>query len=156
MEGGRRIKRLEFIRETLAGAYVNQQQKQKMGQWLLLVINVDNVRACVCLCVCERGISIGFWRRASQALLLATRDAALGKLWAVISPHGPPIFCSPRPQKSAKILMCRRGQIFSFFPIFFSGRALVRRIGRYFLEPPHRSSMSESIGEVLWALCNGG
>ena len=156
MDGGRRIKRLEFIRETLAAAYVNQQQKttKKMAQWLLLVINVDKVRACVCLCVCERPISIGFWRRASQALLLATRDAALGKLWAVTSPIGPPIFS--RLLKSAKILTCGRWQIFSFFfSIFFGGgvrRILCAGLRRYFLDPPHRSSTSESIGEVLVGL----
>ena len=73
-----------------------------------------------------------------------------------IAPIGPPIFS--RLLKSAKILTCGRWQIFSyFFQFFLEGGGGARRIlcaglRRYFLDPPHRSSTSESIGEVLVGL----
>ena len=156
MEGGRRIKRLEFIRETLAAAYVNQQQKTTTKNGTMAAAG-DKCRqgACVRVSMCLRAANID-WLLASSLPGLVVGDKRRRIREAVgghITPIGPPIFS--RLLKSAKILTCIRWQIFSlFFSIFFGGgvRFLCAGLRRYFLDPPHRSSTSESIGEVLVGL----
>ena len=74
MEGGRRIKRLEFIRETLAAAYVNQQQKTTKKNGTMAAAG-DKCRqgACVRVSMCLRAANID-WLLASSLPGLVVGD----------------------------------------------------------------------------------
>ena len=74
MEGGRRIKRLEFIRETLAAAYVNQQQKTTTKNGTMAAAG-DKCRqgACVRVSMCLRAANID-WLLASSLPGLVVGD----------------------------------------------------------------------------------